>query len=48
MIRSILSAVLFGAMIVILARNGIEPKKASYWVIMGCAVAIVLVYYFVK
>ena len=48
MIRSILSAVLFGAMSVILARNGIDPKKASYWVIMWCAVSIALVYYFVQ
>ena len=48
MIRAILSAVLFGAMSVILARNGIEPKKASYWVIMWCAVSIALVYYFVQ
>ena len=48
MIRSILSAVLFGAMSVILARNGIDPKKASYWLIMGCTVAIALVYYYVK
>ena len=47
MIRSILSAVLLGAMIVILARNGIEPYKASYWLIIGCVVAIALVYYFV-
>lgn len=48
MIRAILSAVLFGVVSVALARNGIEPKKASYWLIMGCAVAIALVYYFVK
>ena len=47
MIRAILSAVLFGTMSVILARNGIEPKKASYWLIMWCAVAIALVYYFI-
>ena len=48
MIRAILSSVLFGAISVILARNGIEPKKASYWLIMGCTVAIALVYYFVQ
>lgn len=48
MIRAILSAVLFGVVSVTLARNGIEPKKASYWLIMGCAVAIALVYYFVR
>ena len=48
MIRAILSAVLFGVVSFALARNGIEPKKASYWLIMGCAVAIALVYYFVK
>lgn len=48
MIRSILAAVLFGAMIVMLARNGIDPEKASYWLIMWCSVSIVLVYYFVQ
>lgn len=47
MIRAILSAVLFGVVSATLACNGIEPKKASYWLIMGCAVAIALVYYFV-
>ena len=47
MVRAILSAVLFGAMSVILARYGIDPKKASYWLIMWGAVAIALVYYFV-
>ena len=48
MIRAILSAVLFGVVSVTLARNGIEPKKESYWVIMGCAVAIALVYYYIQ
>ena len=48
MIRAILSAVLFGVVSVTLARNRIDPKKASYWLIMGCAVAIALVYYFVE
>ena len=48
MIRAILSAALFGVMSLMLAHNGIEPKKASYWVIMGCAIAIALVYYFVQ
>ena len=47
MVRAILSAVLFGVVSFTLARNGIEPKKASYWLIMGCAVSIALVYYFV-
>ena len=47
MIRAILSAVLFGVVSVTLARNGIEPYKASYWLIIGCVVAIALVYYFV-
>lgn len=48
MIRAILSAVLFGVVSVTLARNGIDTKKESYWLIMGCAVAIALVYYFVE
>ena len=47
MIRAVLSAILFGVISITLAHNGIEPKKASYWVIMGCAVAIAMVYYFV-
>ena len=48
MIRAILSAVLFGVVSITLARNGIDTKKESYWLIMGCAVAIALVYYFVE
>ena len=48
MIRAILSAVLFGVVSITLARNEIDTKKESYWLIMGCAVAIALVYYFVE
>ena len=47
MIRAILSMLLFGVIGFTLAYNRIELKKASYWVIMGCVVAIALVYYFV-
>ena len=47
MIRAILSAVLFGVVSVTLARNGIDTKKESYWLIMGCSVAIALVYYYI-
>lgn len=48
MVRAVLSAILFGVISITLARNGIEPKTASYWLIMGCAVAIALVYYFIR
>ena len=47
MIRAILSAFLFGVVSVTLARNGIDTKKESYWLIMGSAVAIALVYYYI-
>lgn len=48
MVRAILSMLLFGAIGFTLAYNRIDFKKASYWAIMGCAVAIALVYYFVR
>ena len=48
MIRMILSAVLFGVVGVTLARNGIDIKKESYWLIMGCVFEIALVYYFLE
>ena len=48
MVRVILSMLLFGAIGCTLAYNRIDLKKASYWLIMGCAVAIALVYYFVQ
>lgn len=46
MIRTILSVILFFVIGLTLARNRIYPEKASYWVIIGCAIAIELVYYF--
>ena len=48
MIRTILSAMLFAIIGFTLAYNRIDLKKASYWVIMWCAVSIALVYYFVQ
>lgn len=45
MIRSILSTMLFAIIGFTLSYNRIDLKKASYWVIIGCAVAIALVYY---
>ena len=48
MVRMILSMLLFGIIGFTLAYNRIDLKKASYFVIMGCAAAIALVYYFVK
>ena len=48
MVRTVLSMLLFGIIGFTLAYNRIDLKMASYWVIMGCAVAIALVYYFVK
>lgn len=48
MIRTILSSILFAIIGFTLTYNRIDLKKASYWVIMGCAVAIVLVYYFIR
>lgn len=45
MIRSILSTMLFAIIGFTLSYNRIDLKKASYWLIMGCAVAIALVYY---
>ena len=47
MVRAILSMLMFGIIGLTLAYNRIDLKKASYWVIMGCAVAIAMVYYFV-
>ena len=47
MIRAILSAMLFAIIGCTLAYNRIDLKKASYWLIMWCAVAIALVYYFI-
>ena len=48
MIRAILSAMLFAIIGFTLAYNRIDLKKASYWVIMGCAFAIALAYYFIR
>lgn len=47
MARAILSMLLFGFIGCTLAYNRIGLEKASYWVIMMCAVSIALVYYFV-
>ena len=48
MVRTILSMLLFAVIGFTLAYNRIDFKKASYYVIMGCAAAIALVYYFVQ
>ena len=46
MVRAILSMLFFGIIGITLAYNEIGIKNASYWVIMGCTVAIAFVYYF--
>ena len=48
MIRAILLALLFGIIGGTLSYNRIDFRKASYWVIMGCVIAIALVYYFIR
>ena len=44
MIRAILSSMLFAIIGCTLAYNKIDFMKASYWVIMGCAVSIAVVF----
>lgn len=46
MLRSILSMLFFWILAITLAFNEIGIKNASFWVIMGCTVAIAFVYYF--
>lgn len=47
MVRAILSNLFFAILGITLAYNEIGIKNASYWVILGCAVAIALVYCFI-
>jgi hypothetical protein len=45
MIRAVLSALLFATISGTLSYNKIDFTKASYWVIMGCAISIAVVFH---
>ena len=44
MIRAVLSALLFATIGGTLSYNKIDFTKASYWIVMGCAVSIAVVF----